>query len=101
MISRNRYFLYCALLLLAPEVATANLILPMISFTFPAMCIMLIAVILVEFFVLTRRWSVRQGKCIKIQLVKIQPMQRLTTGIEAIIALREVTNVMKPIKATY
>ena len=57
MISRNRYFLYCALLLLAPEVATANLILPMISFTFPAMCIMLIAVILVEFFVLTRRWS--------------------------------------------
>ena len=45
--------------------------------------------------------SVRQGKCIKIQLVKIQPMQRLTTIIEAIIALREVTNVMKPIKATY
>jgi len=45
--------------------------------------------------------SVRQGKCIKIQLVKIQPMQRLTTSIEAIIALREVTNVMKPIKATY
>ena len=57
MISGNRYFLYGALLLLAPEVATANLILPMISFTFPAMCMMLIAVILVEFFVLTRRWS--------------------------------------------
>jgi len=37
----------------------------------------------------------------KIQLVKIQPMQRLTTNIEAIIALQEVTNVMKPIKATY
>ena len=50
---------------------------------------------------LLRTRSVRQGKCIKIQLVKIQPMQRLTTSIEAIIALREVTNVMKPIKATY
>lgn len=57
MTKGNRYFLYCALLLLAPEVAMANLILPIISFTFPAMCIMLIAVILVEYLVLTRRWS--------------------------------------------
>jgi hypothetical protein len=57
MTKGNRYFLYCALLLLAPEAAMANLILPMISFTFPAMCVMLIAVILVEFCVLTRRWA--------------------------------------------
>ena len=37
----------------------------------------------------------------KIQSVKIRPMQRLTTSIEATIALHEVTSVMKPIEATY
>lgn len=37
----------------------------------------------------------------KIQLVKIQFMQRLTTGIEANTALHEVTSVMKPVRATY
>ena len=37
----------------------------------------------------------------KIQSVKIRPMQRLTTSIEATIALHEVTSVMKPVEATY
>lgn len=37
----------------------------------------------------------------KNQLVKIQPMQSLTNSIEATIALQEVTNVVKPIEATY
>jgi hypothetical protein len=37
----------------------------------------------------------------KNQLVRIQPMQSLTNSIEATIALQEVTNVMKPIEATY
>ena len=37
----------------------------------------------------------------KNQLVIIQPMQSLTNSIEATIALQEVTNVMKPIEATY
>jgi hypothetical protein len=37
----------------------------------------------------------------KNQLVRIQPMQSLTNSIEATIALQEVTNVMKPIGATY
>lgn len=37
----------------------------------------------------------------KKQLVKIQPMQSLTNSIEATIALQEVTNVVKPIEATY
>ena len=37
----------------------------------------------------------------KNQSVRIRPMQRLTTSIEATIALQEVTNVMKPIEATY
>ena len=35
------------------------------------------------------------------QLVKIQPIQRLTTSIEPTIALQEVTNVMKPVEGTY
>lgn len=35
------------------------------------------------------------------QLVKIQPIQRLTTGIEPTTALQEVTNVMKPVEGTY
>ena len=37
----------------------------------------------------------------KIQSVRIRPMQSLTNSIEATIALQEVTNVMKPIEATY
>ena len=37
----------------------------------------------------------------KIQLVRIRPMQSLTNSIEATVALQEVTNVMKPIEATY
>ena len=37
----------------------------------------------------------------KNQLVKIQPMQSLTNSIEVTIALQEVTNVVKPIEATY
>lgn len=37
----------------------------------------------------------------KNQLVRIQPMQSLTNSIEATIALQEVTNVMKPVEATY
>ena len=37
----------------------------------------------------------------KNQSVKIRPMQSLTNGIEATIALQEVTNVMKPVEATY
>ena len=37
----------------------------------------------------------------KIQSVGIRSMQSLTNGIEATIALQEVTNVMKPIEATY
>jgi hypothetical protein len=37
----------------------------------------------------------------KIQLVRIRPMQSLTNSIEATIALQEVTNVVKPIEATY
>ena len=37
----------------------------------------------------------------KIQSVKIRTMQRLTTSIEATIALHEVTSVMKPVEATY
>ena len=37
----------------------------------------------------------------KNQSVKIRPMQRLTTSIEATIALHEVTSVMKPVEATY
>ena len=37
----------------------------------------------------------------KNQLVRIRPMQSLTNSIEATIALQEVTNVMKPIEATY
>ena len=37
----------------------------------------------------------------KNQLVRIQSMQSLTNSIEAIIALQLVTNVMKPIGATY
>ena len=37
----------------------------------------------------------------KIQSVRIRPMQSLTNGIEATIALQEVTNVMKPVEATY
>ena len=68
MIKGNRYFLYCILLLLFPEVAMANLILPMISFTFPAMCVMLIAVILVEFFVLKRRWSNADKKSLMFEI---------------------------------
>lgn len=69
MVKGNRYFLYCALLLLTPEVAMANLILPMISFTFPAMCVMLIAVILVEYFVLTRRWANADKKSLFFEIV--------------------------------
>ncbi len=37
----------------------------------------------------------------KIQSVRIRPMQSLTNSIEATIALQEVTNVMKPVEATY
>ena len=37
----------------------------------------------------------------KIQLVRIRPMQSLTNSIEATVALQQVTNVMKPIEATY
>ena len=37
----------------------------------------------------------------KNQLVRIRSMQSLTNSIEATIALQEVTNVMKPIEATY
>lgn len=37
----------------------------------------------------------------KNQLVKIQPMQSLTSSIEATIASQEVTNVMKPVEVTY
>ena len=37
----------------------------------------------------------------KIQSVRIRPIQRLTTSIEATIASQEVTNAMKPVEATY
>jgi len=37
----------------------------------------------------------------KNQLVKIRPMQSLTSSIEPTIALQEVTNVMKPVEGTY
>lgn len=37
----------------------------------------------------------------KIQSARIRPMQSLTNSIESTIALQEVTNVMKPIEATY
>jgi hypothetical protein len=37
----------------------------------------------------------------KIQSVRIRSMQSLTNSIEATIALQEVTNVVKPIEATY
>ena len=37
----------------------------------------------------------------KIKSVRIRPMQSLTNSIEATIALQEVTNVVKPIEATY
>lgn len=37
----------------------------------------------------------------KNQLVKIQPMQRLTTGIELTTALLEVTKAVKPVERTY
>ena len=37
----------------------------------------------------------------KIQSVRIRSMQSLTNSIEATIALQEVTNVMKPVEATY
>jgi hypothetical protein len=56
MVKEKRYFAYFILLLLAPELAMANLILPMICFTWPAMWIMLLAVILIEYLVLKRRW---------------------------------------------
>ena len=45
--------------------------------------------------------NVRQGKALNLQSVRIRPMQSLTNSIEATIALQKVTNVMKPIEATY
>lgn len=41
------------------------------------------------------------SKVRKNQSVRIRPMQSLTNSIEATIALQEVTNVMKPVEATY
>ena len=41
------------------------------------------------------------SKALNLQLVRTQPMQRLTTGIEPTIALRTVTDVVKPIGGTY
>lgn len=45
--------------------------------------------------------NVRQDEVLNLQSVRIRPMQSLTNSIEATIALQEVTNVMKPIEATY
>ncbi len=45
--------------------------------------------------------SVRQDEALNLQSVRIRPMQSLTNSIEATIALQEVTNLMKPIEATY
>jgi hypothetical protein len=41
------------------------------------------------------------SKALNLQLVRIRPMQRLTTSIEPTIALQAVTNVVKPMGGTY
>jgi len=45
--------------------------------------------------------SVRQDETLNLQSVRIRLMQSLTNSIEVTIALQEVTNVVKPIEATY
>ena len=45
--------------------------------------------------------SVRQDEALNLQSVRIRLMQSLTNSIEVTIALQEVTNVVKPIEATY
>lgn len=41
------------------------------------------------------------SKAPNLQLVRIRPMQRLTTGMEPTIALQTVTDVVKPVEETY
>lgn len=56
MIKEKRYFVYLILLILAPEVALANIAIPMLFFTWPGMFVMFVAVIIVEEIVLKKRW---------------------------------------------
>ena len=43
MIKEKRYFAYLILLILAPEVALANIAIPMLFFTWPGMFVMFVA----------------------------------------------------------
>jgi hypothetical protein len=56
MIKEKRYFAYFILLILAPEIALANIAIPMLVFTWPGMFVMFVAVIIVEEMVLKKRW---------------------------------------------
>ena len=56
MIKEKRYFAYLILLILAPEVALANIAIPMLFFTWPGMFILLVPIVIIEYIVLKKRW---------------------------------------------
>ena len=56
MIKEKRYFAYFILLILAPEVALANIAIPMLFFTWPGMFVMFVPIVIVEYIVLKKRW---------------------------------------------
>jgi hypothetical protein len=56
MIKEKRYFAYFLLLILAPEIALANIAIPMLFFSWPGMFAMFVPIVIVEYIVLKKRW---------------------------------------------